>query len=71
MALGLPPPPPLAGSMGQPLSDAGPRQHWCAGREPSFSPVHVPAGAGAALWAQLSDPKVAKMVGKGIGQGPA
>lgn len=29
------------------------------------------AGAGAALWAQLSDPKVAKVVGKGIGQGPA
>ena len=67
VALGLPPPPPLAGGLGQPLSDARPRQHWQAGGgEPSCSPVRVPAGMGAAPWAQLSDPEVARRVGTGI-----
>lgn len=68
MALGLPPP--LAGSKGQPLSDAGPQQRWQAGREPSCSPVHVPAGTGAAPWAQLW-PKGWQRCWTGTGVSPA
>lgn len=56
MAPGRPPPPPLAGSVGQPLSDAGPgtRQHWGAGRAGSRSPVSAPASG----WSRPVEPAV-------------